>query len=133
MTDHIMKEPILRINDDYGVPWLWDGEWLDLDWSQWTEPRPAGSGYPAFSLGVVIDILLDGLWIEEPSRERIVAEYRKQRHERAVQATKDVAEVHSEEEIRRQAYLEQLRQRDEDPRLQDPFARPDWNGDPNEY
>ena len=23
--------------------------------------------------------------------------------------------------------------RDEDPRFRDPFARPDWNGDPNEY
>ncbi len=26
-----------------------------------------------------------------------------------------------------------LKELDEDPRFQDPFARPDWNGDPNEY
>lgn len=65
----------LRILDDNGVTWLWDGEWLDVDYPPEDEPDE-GSGYPAGTFEDVVEILTDGGFIEETEHAVPTNQYR---------------------------------------------------------
>lgn len=52
-------KPVLRILDGNDIAWIWDGEWLDIDYSVTGEKRDLDSGYPASTFSQVHEIIGD--------------------------------------------------------------------------
>jgi hypothetical protein len=59
--EQMAREIKLRIVDDYGVTWLWNGEWIDVDYEGW---GVNGSGYAADTFDEVVEVLIDGGYLE---------------------------------------------------------------------
>jgi hypothetical protein len=54
----VLKRTV-RILDDADIPWLWDGEWLKVEGDDTDD-----GGEPASTIEEVLDILIDGGYIE---------------------------------------------------------------------
>jgi hypothetical protein len=59
-----MGKTIVKIIDDYGYTWLWDGTWVDVEYLE-NEVRPEGSGYLALSWEEVLEVLHEGGYVDD--------------------------------------------------------------------